>query len=497
MLSAREFRVNCVTATPLRGRVVTISVNWRFLRARRSPAGRTSFCEGPPKSKVMELDDHAEELASDLGVDKQEVSSDLEDLLQYSVPIDEAKQSIRRKHGSGGGGSGGGQPESVDIAAVSTDHDNVTVTATVLTVGTRSIRYQGEEAVIREGELADESDRISYTAWQDFGFETGDELKIGNAGVREWEGAPELNLGESTSVAMADESITTDANTTLGGDRHLSALEPGDRGRNIEVQVLEAESTVIDGRDGETEIVEGVLGDESGRLPFTDWDPRSDIEADASLRVEDVYVREFRGVPSVNLTEFTQVSTLTDPVAAKSGAPRVSIADAIESGGRFDIEVVGTILDIRDGSGLIERCPECGRAIQNSQCREHGDVDGTDDLRVKAIVDDGTDTVTAILDHDLTTEIYGGGLDAAREAARDAMDKEVVSQEIAQSLVGGSYRIRGKLSVDDYGANLDVAEFQPADDDPADRAQTVLDQLEQPAADGGVPPDATRGGESQ
>ena len=436
----------------------------------------------------MELDDHAEDLASDLGVDKQEVKSDLEDLLQYSVPIDEAKQSIRRKRGSGGGSV---SPESLEIAEITTDHENVTVSACVLMVGTRRIRYQGEDAIIREGELADGSDRISYTAWQDFGFEAGDDLKIGNAGVREWEGAPELNLGESTTVAFADEEITTAH--TVGGDEKLSALEPGDRGRNLEVQVLEAETKLIDGRDGETEIREGVVGDGSGRLPFTDWDARSEIDPGSNIRIEDVYTREFRGVPSVNLTEFSEVTPLADPVDVKSDARRLSVAEAVGSGGLFDVELVGTILDVQDGSGLIERCPDCGRAIQSGQCREHGDVDGEDDLRTKAILDDGTETVTAILDRELTAEVYGGGMSAAREAARDAMNKEVVADEIAADLVGKSYQVRGSLSVDEYGANLDADEFNPADDDPADRARATLTELGQLTTDGGTSTNSRQG----
>jgi len=62
----------------------------------------------------MDVNSHAEELASDLGVDKEEVKADLQNLLEYSVPIDEAKQSVRRKHGGGGGGSTP-TPDSVDV----------------------------------------------------------------------------------------------------------------------------------------------------------------------------------------------------------------------------------------------------------------------------------------------------------------------------------------------------------------------------------------------
>ncbi|MFC5135904.1 MULTISPECIES: Single-stranded DNA binding protein [Haloferacaceae] len=422
----------------------------------------------------MDVNSHAEELASDLGVDKAEVKADLENLLEYSVPIDEAKQSVRRKHGGGGGGSSP-TPESVDLVEITTDHGNVTATVRVLTRGTRTIRYQGDDLTIREGELADGTGTISYTAWQDFGFEPGDSLTIGNAGVREWDGEPELNLNESTTVAIADEPVAVDHE--VGGDRDLVDIAAGDRGRNVEVRVLEVESKTISGRDGETEIREGVVGDETAKLPFTDWDPRPDLEVGADLRIEDVYAREFRGVPSINLTEFTTVTPLSEPVSVAESAPRLSVGEAVASGGMFDVEFVGNVLEVRDGSGLIERCPECGRVTQNGQCRSHGEVDGEDDLRVKAILDDGTDTVTVVLDDELTAEVYGGGLDEALAAAKDAMDKDVVAESIADTLVGGAYRVRGSLSVDEYGATLDATAFEEADDDPAESARAALAEV--------------------
>jgi len=421
----------------------------------------------------MDIDDHAEELASALGVDKQEVKTDLQNLLEYSVPIDEAKQSVRRKHGGDGGG--GGTPSAADVADVTTDHGNVTVTVRVLTVGRRTIRYQGEEQTIREGELADATGTISYTAWEDFGFEPGDTVTIGNAGVREWDGEPELNLGSGTTVAFESEAL--EAPYEVGGEARLIDLDPGDRGRIVEVRVLEVERRTIDGRDGETEILSGVLADDSARLPFTDWDPRESVREGADLRLEDVHVREFRGVPSVNLSEFTAVAPLDRPIEVRESAPQLRIDEAIATGGMFDVELVGSVIEVRDGSGLIERCPDCGRVVQNGQCRVHGDVDGEDDMRVKAIVDDGTGTVTAILDRELTEQVYGGTMADAMAAARDAMDKEVVADAIRDRLVGREARVRGNLSIDEYGANLDAESFELTDDDPAGRARSVLARI--------------------
>ncbi|WP_332899377.1 Single-stranded DNA binding protein [Haladaptatus sp. CMSO5] len=417
----------------------------------------------------MSLEDTAEELASALGADKAEVKRDLENLVQYSVPLEEAKQSVRRKYGGGGGGAP--TPETVSIADIGTDSSNVTVTAKVLTVGKRSIRYQNEDHLIHEGELADETGKISYTDWHDFGLEAGDTVTVTNAGVREWEGNPELNLGDSSSV---DPAKAIEVPFSVGGDKPLTDLKPGDRGVNVDAVVSEVEEKTISGRDGETTILSGVLADDSGRLPFTDWNPHGELEAGASVRITGAYVREFRGIPSVNISEFSAVEALDTDLEVSDDAPRKRIDEAVGMGGLFDVEIVGNLLSVRDGSGLIQRCPECNRVTQKGQCRSHGQVDGYDDLRVKAILDDGTGALTVILDRDLTEQVYGGSLEDALDAAREAMDQEVVADAIRENVVGGEFVVRGSLSVDDYGANLDATSFRKSDDDPAARATAVL-----------------------
>jgi replication factor A1 len=419
----------------------------------------------------MDVDTHAEELASDLGVDKEEVKTDLENLLEYSVPVEEAKGSLRRKYGDADASDG--EPEPTDIGEITTDSAGASVTATVLTAGKRSIRYQGENQVIVEGELADETGTIAYTAWEEFGLEPGDTVAIGNANVREWENEPELNLGESTSVTPApDLGVPYD----VGGDRNLVDLSPGDRGRSIEVRVVDVEERTIDGRDGETEILSGVLADDTARLPFTDWDPHGEITEGASLRIEDVYVREFRGVPSVNVSEFSTVERLDRAVEAADAARHTGRPDVVTGGG-FGVEIAADVVGVRDGSGLIQRCPECGRVAQKGQCRTHGDVDAEDDLRVKAILDDGTGALTAILDTELTADVYGGGIEDAREAAKEAMDQEVVADAIREVIVGRAARVRGNLSIDDYGANLNAESFGLIDADPTARAEAFLAEV--------------------
>jgi replication factor A1 len=83
-----------------------------------------------------------------------------------------------------------------------------------------------------------------------------------------------------------------------------------------------------------------------------------------------------------------------------------------------------------------------------------------------------------ILDEERTAEVYGGGIETAREHARDAMDREVVAEQIREELVGRAFRVRGSLSVDEFGANLDATTFEAVDEDPATRATQLLQETQ-------------------
>jgi replication factor A1 len=57
------------------------------------------------------------------------------------------------------------------------------------------------------------------------------------------------------------------------------------------------------------------------------------------------------------------------------------------------------------------------------------------------------------------------------------MDREVVADAIAAELEGGEYRVRGSLSVDEYGANLNADAFGPVAAEPAEQAHALLAEL--------------------
>ena len=175
----------------------------------------------------------------------------------------------------------------------------------------------------------------------------------------------------------------------------------------------------------------GLLGDETGTVKFTKW-AKSDLpelEADSVYRLENVVTDEYEGRFSVKLNSSTTIEELDTDLEV----------------GDDSTEVEGALVDIQSGSGLIKRCPEedCTRVLQNGRCSEHGDVEGEFDLRIKGVLDDGTEIHEVIFNQESTEELTDITLEEAQQMAMDALDTEVVVEEMRGLVLGRYYRVSG------------------------------------------------------
>jgi len=175
----------------------------------------------------------------------------------------------------------------------------------------------------------------------------------------------------------------------------------------------------------------GLLGDETGTVKFTKW-AKSDLpelEEGSVYDLESVVTDEYQGRFSVKLNSATTIEALDTDLDV----------------GDDTTDVEGALVDIQSGSGLIKRCPaeDCTRVLQNGRCSEHGDVEGEFDLRIKGVLDDGVEIHETIFNQESTEELTGITLEEAQQMAMDALDTEVVVEEMRETVLGRYYRVAG------------------------------------------------------
>ena len=173
----------------------------------------------------------------------------------------------------------------------------------------------------------------------------------------------------------------------------------------------------------------GLLGDESGTIKFTNW-ANSQLPLlveGKSYTIRNVITKAWQGRFSVSFNKMTEIAPLDEEVTVV----------------RTEEHLTGVIIDVQSGSGLIKRCPECGRLVIKGSCPDHGKVESIYDLRIKAVLDDGDKVHDILFNRDLTEKLTGITLETAKDMAIDALDQNIVSDTITNMIVGRYYLIRG------------------------------------------------------
>ncbi|RXA21420.1 Single-stranded DNA binding protein [Methanosarcina sp. MSH10X1] len=427
---------------------------------------------------------HLEELTRALGdIENTGIRAEFEKLIAFRVPPDVAKESILRKFG--------GKRKVLKIKDLSANLKNFELTGRILDLGEKSIRPPegGKEGPSRlyTGVLADETGSVLFSSWKELPGSIGDVINIKNAYTRIWQNRIRLSIGEQTLVSKVSDSALPPI-SELSGSQAKKLIEIGAADFSIDIVacVLQLSHREVLAKGRQSRVISGVLADETGRLPFTAWIELPGIDIGSIIRIEGAQVRMFRGMPSVNVLSSTKVSSVEPEDAAKlaftfESAARDPVPIRIEKIGSresmFDVAAAGNVVSVRPGSGIISRCPECGRVIQRGNCRVHGKVEGIRDMRIKAILDDGTGSMSVMFPRELAEIIYGKTLEEAEQLMFSDVSKDAVYEDLRRFLTGRYLAVRGNASKGEYGISFVAEKAWVPEDDLAVRVVELLRRL--------------------
>jgi len=180
----------------------------------------------------------------------------------------------------------------------------------------------------------------------------------------------------------------------------------------------------------------GLIGDETGVIKFVSWTKANLplVEEGKSYTFKNVVTDEFGGRMSVKFNKTTEIVPIDRDIVA----------------GNAEVTFYGAIVAIQEGSGYIKRCPECKRTLKKGTCEKHGKIpDGIDDMRIKAVIDDGRSVQEIILNKDMTEKVTGISLDQAKAIVANTLDYATVTEMIESILLGRYYTVTGN-SIDRY-----------------------------------------------
>lgn len=387
------------------------------------------------------MEDNIEKALSDIlqrvNAERSTVEKDLRKFLDYGVPIDQAKQAVITKYG--------GAPQERKLKDLKAYERNIAVVGKIITIEKREVDVRNTRRTIYRGLLGDETAVLQFTAWKDFGIQKGDVIRIKNSSTSEWDGQPRLSLSEWTEV----ERLETNIDLIERSPQHFAIvdLKPGLSNVEIKGKIISIEPRAVSIGDSEKQVFSGIVGDKTAKIRYTAWHDFDLHESDVVI-IKRAYVKKWRGAPQLIVDEKSTVEKQTEDLIVHNDI--IPLYKVVEAEGGVDLRFQGTIIEIREGSGIIFRCPKCNRRIRDKVCEEDGEVEGVEDLRIKAIIDDGTGAVDVIIGRELSEKLLGKTLNDYVAIAREAMDYEVIHNDIVDKLLTAPLFIRGHSMPSDF-----------------------------------------------
>ncbi len=410
--------------------------------------------------------------ALDEEASKEEVEENLKKFIEYGVPVDQAKQAVLKKFGVTRTAPSATEKKIGDITP---GDRRLRFTGKIVTVEQREVEVKGETRTIYKGLIGDETAVLPFTAWKDFDLTKDDVVSIDNAYAGEWGGQPRLNISEWTDVEKTDEDIDLVKRQPQRYD--IADLRPGLSNVSVRGKIMSMEEQEVTVDDEAKTLYSGILGDPTGKIRYTVWADMDISEGDV-VGISGAYVKSWQGAPQLVFDENASVEQLDESMPVDQVGSRIQpMYKLVETGGGVDVPLEGVVIEIQRGSGLIERCPECNRALRDGVCVIDGEVEGTPDLRIKAVVDDGTGAVTAIMDREVTEKLMDTSMEEFQEMAEE-QGNEAVEQAIMDRLIAHPVHVSGNALSDEYGVTVIVDRVEPIEPDIQQQGAELLAQLE-------------------
>jgi len=358
-------------------------------------------------------------------VPEEEISARLKMLIEdFRVPEGEARRSVMnyflKEHGVMP--LARASSEKVKIADIASSGRWVDLEVRIL-----DLWEPANETISQTGLIGDGSGSMKFVKWAKSGLPDlvlGKSYLLKRVVTDEFQGRFSAKLNRTSQIEPLELDVEAKAGSRSAEQIKIVEIDEPGRWVDLKVKVVQLWETNSDSISQS-----GLVGDETGSIKFVKW-VKADLpnmEEGKSYYLKNLVTDEFQGRFSVKLNRTSQIEPLETDIEVGSQAAEFS----------------GALVDVQKGSGLIKRCPICKRSLAKGICSEHGKVEGTYDLRIKAVMDDGRRVQDVLINRETTERLVDLTLEDAKQMAMEALDHEVVRGMIENRLMGRYFIVTG------------------------------------------------------
>ncbi|MBI2971167.1 MAG: DUF2240 family protein [Candidatus Aenigmarchaeota archaeon] len=227
---------------------------------------------------------------------------------------------------------------------------------------------------------------------------------------------------------------------------HIQHIIPGMKNVDIVGKVMR----IFPAREFKTEKASGkvmniILADGSGSVRMSLWNDEIDkvegLDEGDVVHVKGHAREDNTGSAELRLGRFGIIQKSAERITeiAERRVERSTLADLKDGHYR---EVRACLVQVFESTLFFELCPQCGSRMREGACAEHGELEPDFDIVVSGIIDDGTDSIRAVLFREHAEKVIG----INKHEARQLFDrKRNVRPVIDKIPLGKDFLFEGKV----------------------------------------------------
>lgn len=338
----------------------------------------------------------------------------------------------------------------VKLSDISGDAVDLNIKVKILSLSSKEMETSKGKTTYHYGLIGDDTGVISYTAWSlPSTVREKDVYEIRRCYSKTYKDKVRVYFDQKTEFKFLTEDMEVKRNY-----RYYSIKDLNIRDKFVTVEGLVKDERIKEyEKDGERrKIFQYILKDQTGTIGVSSFGLQ--LKPGKAVRLEGARLDEFNGYYRLNISDKTGVEYITLNIGDEPDY--VYIKDIKNPVG--GIKVSGFVISMGDKAGLITRCRECKKRIDDIRCPDHPDLLPEYDVFAYFTLDDGTDYIQVNAGYDAIKSISGIEESYLKNESRPPLKREV-KDKLENALLHNAIYVKGNVRENTQGLNLRATEI--------------------------------------
>ncbi|WP_393970857.1 replication protein A [Oxyplasma meridianum] len=340
----------------------------------------------------------------------------------------------------------------IKIGDITKDSKDISIKGKILSVDKKDIKNERGESVYYYGLIGDDTGTIPFTAWAfPSTIRSGDVVEIKFCSAREYNGKIRLNIDSKTEVILkTDDTIEVKRSYKGYKIRNLNLNDPF---VSIEGRIGEVKERKYN-KDGEEKLLYSTtFEDDTGQVQMTSFGQK--LQEGKVVKIEGARVSEYNSRLRVSIGDRTKIEESNNVIGEK----KISNIEDINSpvGG---IRIAAFAVSFGEKSGILTRCSECRKRIDDLRCPDHPTAPQMLDIFSYFTLDDGTSFVQATAGKEALLPLLGMKEDEL-SINNVKLNKKEIYHNLETAIQGHAFLLTGDFRNGQNGLSFRIRIMEP------------------------------------